>query len=490
MTPVSVLAALLLAFPALHILRLLWRKYSKCPPEARTGLPFVGAAVAFGTEPLKFLLEQRAKHGDVFVVDLLLRKMVFIMGPAHNRLFFGSPESELSFDAAMKDAIANVLEPGVWADPDWNKRASPQISDCFMRSHRLEDFLPLISKEADRAVQQWMQSPQLDLFSAASTFTIRCTLLALLGEESLEREPAELVNMWSEFEQLALSPFCQILPFLPFGPPQRMRQQRDRVLTILDNELRRLARIKEEMGSLTDMRFYAATLIDEHGYRESPVSRLFAKHIAGLLLGGHINLAATIGWTVFHLAKEPRHVQKVRAEFAQSFGDQIQQPGFKPQTAQLQSLEYLDACMKESGRRYSHLLLLRQSTRPIPSGDYVIPAGSLVAVSPIVTHHDSTFFEEPFEYRPERFVGEQNKELLAKYVKEQIYVQFGFGRHKCLGSLFAGLVFKTFLAKLFSRADVALLSSPTPKTDPIPLGSFFPASPIYVKLSAASFPAK
>jgi len=324
------------------------------------------------------------------------------------------------------------------------------------------------------------------LFSAASALTIRCTLIALLGEECLDREPGELVHTWGEFEKLALSPFCQTFPWLPFGPSRWMHKQRDRILTIIDNELLKLARIKEETGSIPNLNFYAATLIDELGYRQSSVSRIFAKHIAALLLGGHVNLAATIGWTVFHVAKESRHVQKIRAEVAQSFGDPIQQPGFIPGMAQLQSLEYLDACMKESGRRYSHLLLIRRSTRPIPSGNYVIPAGSSVALSPIVTHHDPTYFEEPFEYRPERFVGEKNKEILAKYIKEQIYVQFGYGRHKCLGSLFANLVYKTFLSKLLSRANVVLLSDPTPKTDPIPLGSFFPASPIYVKLSPIS----
>jgi cytochrome P450 len=49
--------------------------------------------------------------------------------------------------------------------------------------------------------------------------------------------------------------------------------------------------------------------------------------------------------------------------------------------------------------------------------------------SPFLSHHNSEVYPEPSLYDPERFADPERKQSL---VANRHYVQFGFGRHKCL----------------------------------------------------------
>ncbi len=49
-------------------------------PWAKTSIPFLGGVMAYGEDPVSFLVEQRKKVGDVFRVNLLVIKMTFVIG--------------------------------------------------------------------------------------------------------------------------------------------------------------------------------------------------------------------------------------------------------------------------------------------------------------------------------------------------------------------------------------------------------------------------
>jgi hypothetical protein len=49
-------------------------------PWAETSIPFLGGVVDYGEDPVRFLVEQRKKVGDVFRVNLLVMKITFVIG--------------------------------------------------------------------------------------------------------------------------------------------------------------------------------------------------------------------------------------------------------------------------------------------------------------------------------------------------------------------------------------------------------------------------
>ena len=72
-------------------------------PTASGHLPLIGNSVSYGLDPIGFLKARRAKHGDVFMVNLAIIKIVFFLGPdATNQFYKGTDQQGISFTAVWE----------------------------------------------------------------------------------------------------------------------------------------------------------------------------------------------------------------------------------------------------------------------------------------------------------------------------------------------------------------------------------------------------
>jgi len=75
--------------------------------------PLIGNSAHWGMDPIKFLLEQRAKLGNVFLVDLAVIRVVFFLGPeGTNAILKGTDSSGIGFWAAMDFVIGEAIKKG------------------------------------------------------------------------------------------------------------------------------------------------------------------------------------------------------------------------------------------------------------------------------------------------------------------------------------------------------------------------------------------
>jgi hypothetical protein len=83
-------------------------------PRAKPWLPIFGNAIAFNADAVGFLLSQRERLGDVVLVDLMVFKVVFFLGPeGSNAVLKGTDKGGISFLAAMKVIIGRPLQKGI-----------------------------------------------------------------------------------------------------------------------------------------------------------------------------------------------------------------------------------------------------------------------------------------------------------------------------------------------------------------------------------------
>ena len=84
-------------------------------------------------------------------------------------------------------------------------------------------------------------------------------------------------------------------------------------------------------------------------------------------------------------------------------------------------------------------------------GKYSLKKGSLIALSPLVTHRDPRFFINPDSFIPERFIeGSSQYHPLTK----NSYLPFSLGRRNCIGSRFAQLEMCIFTQLFFKKFRV------------------------------------
>jgi cytochrome P450 len=164
-------------------------------------------------------------------------------------------------------------------------------------------------------------------------------------------------------------------------------------------------------------------------------------HLIFLMMAAHDTTTSTLTSLTFELGRRPEWQERAREECRAFAEDGLSYD-------RLGELKVLDMLMYETLRRYPPLSTIpRTSLRPFEFGGYEIPAGVMVVIYPIHTHHMAEWWTDPLRFDPERFSGERAEDKRHSHS----FVPFGGGAHMCLGYRFAELQIKAVLYQLLRR---------------------------------------
>jgi len=109
-------------------------------------------------------------------------------------------------------------------------------------------------------------------------------------------------------------------------------------------------------------------------------------------------------------------------------------------------------------------------------GGYTLPAGTTVVVSQWITYRDRRFFDQPLEFRPERWTEEFEKQL-PKFAS----FPFGGGQRTCIGASFAKMEMTLLVAAMAQK--VAASPAPGFKLELLPSITLQPKRGVSVALT-------
>ncbi|KMZ73659.1 cinnamic acid 4-hydroxylase [Zostera marina] len=173
----------------------------------------------------------------------------------------------------------------------------------------------------------------------------------------------------------------------------------------------------------------------------------------------NINVAAiettlwSMEWAVAELVNHPEIQTKLRKEIKDVLGNEI------PLTeSSLQKLPYLQAVVKETLRLHSPIPLLvpHMNLEEGKLGGYTIPKESKVIVNSWWLANNPEWWNNPKEFRPERFMEEENEvEALATGKGADFrYLPFGVGRRSCPGIILALPLLGLIVGKMVSNFEM------------------------------------
>jgi len=177
------------------------------------------------------------------------------------------------------------------------------------------------------------------------------------------------------------------------------------------------------------------------GFKLDLTDTLLTAQAFVFFVAGFETTASAMSFTSYFLSKNPRVQDKLRNEVREV----KKKNGGKLTYEGLSQLNYLECCIMETLRMYPPLpQIFRKCTK-----DYVFEDGAKVekgtaAFIPIhAIQHDPEYFEDPEEYKPERFIGGN--------IKPGTYLPFGDGPRICIGKRLALLAAKLGLAYLIDQ---------------------------------------
>ena len=192
-----------------------------------------------------------------------------------------------------------------------------------------------------------------------------------------------------------------------------------------------------------------------------------------LLVMGHMTTAMALTWTLHLLATHPEAEARVLAELAEVLD------GRAPRPADLPRLDETTRAIQEALRLYPPTWrFARRAVDDDEVGGHPIPRGSLVVVSPWVTHRRADLWPEPGRFDPDRFRPERARER-----HRLAYLPFGAGPRACIAGELAMMEIPLVVAAILQRFHLAATTERPPLAPAITLQ---PAGGLPVRLTPRS----
>ncbi|XP_019571146.2 steroid 21-hydroxylase isoform X1 [Rhinolophus sinicus] len=285
----------------------------------------------------------------------------------------------------------------------------------------------------------------------------------------------DLMKTWDHWSVQILD----IIPFLRFFPSpglRRLKQAMENRDHIVEKQLRQH---KESMvaGQWRDMTDYMLQGV-QTPRGEEDLGQLLEGHVhmsvVDLFIGGTETTSTTLSWAVAFLLHHPEFQQRLQEELDHELGPGAW--GSRVPYKDRSRLPLLNATIAEvlRLRPVVPLALPHRTTRPSSIFGYDIPEGTVVIPNLQGAHLDETVWEQPHEFRPDRFLAPgASPSALA----------FGCGARVCLGEPLARLELFVVLARLLQAFTLLPPAGALPSLQPQPhCGVNLTVQPFQVRL--------
>ncbi|KAF3677423.1 Cytochrome P450 71A6 [Capsicum annuum] len=210
-----------------------------------------------------------------------------------------------------------------------------------------------------------------------------------------------------------------------------------------------ISRNKKEGNSTDETKDFVDVLLEIQNGKETgfPLRRDSLKAlILDNFSAGTDTTYTALEWIMTELLMHPRAMEKLQNE-VRGLAQEVTEDD-------LENMHYLKAVIKETLRLHPPIPLLvpRESTKDVKLLGYHIAARSQVIINAWTIGRDPLSWDDPEEYRPERFL---NSNIDFKGLNYEL-IPFGAGRRGCPGTAFAIVINELALARLVSKFNFAL----------------------------------
>ncbi len=417
----------------------------RVPPGPR-GYPLVGVFPRARRDPLSFFRDSARRYGDVVSMRLGVHHVYLLRHPDHVKHVLqdhahayakGPPATRVR--ALFGDSLTVV-------DGDRWRQRRRQVQPAFQPAHHTQ-FAAVVRRATAEMLEHWRPLAErgavVEMVGEMRRLTQTIIIRACFGE----LHPAELETLrqaldvavghvdrrlWSLFGWLEV----------PTSAGIRHRRALGAINTFVSGKLSEAHRLTPPPGTLL-----AALLESPVAAGGEPLSEAELRdELKTVLVAGHTTTASALAWIWYVLSEHPDARQELEEE-CRAAGRHA------PGVDALPRLGYTRRVIEEVLRLYPPTwLTARTPVEDDTLGSYTIPAGSLVLLSPYLTHRHPDVWPVPERFDPDRFTSAQ-----AAARPAFAHFPFGGGPRRCVGSTFATIEMQLIVSSVARSYRLALL---------------------------------
>src|SRR5580698_9562740 len=422
------------------------------PPKRNTlthipgdeGWPIIGQTLATLADPKGQVERSAAKYGLVYRTRVLGETSFSALGPEANELLLFDQARLFSSTHGWEIVLGRLFPRGLMLlDFDEHRLHRRALSVAF-KSGPMKSYLGELDAGISARVAQWRAAPGPMLFyPAMKQLTLDLAATSFLGA-GIGPEVDEITRAFVDMVAAAVAVIRKPLPGTKMA---RGVKGRERIVAYFSQQIP----IRRAKGG-EDLFSQRCRATHEDGALLS--TQDIVDHMSFLMMAAHDTLTSSLTSFVGELAANPQWQAKLRDEVS-ALGIAADQP---TTFDNLEAMPLSEMAFKEAMRLKPPVPSIpRRAIRDFIFKGYAIPAGTMVGVNPLFTHHMADIWPDPDSFDPLRFTDEaqRNRHRFA-------YVPFGGGAHMCLGLHFAYMQAKCFARHFLQNLEVSLQPGTTP----------------------------
>ena len=430
-----------------------------------------GNLIEFGRDVLGFFSSSASQYGDVVSLRLGRAPGCLINHPALFEYVLLTNNRNFIKHTFFWKHVTDIFGKGLVTNEGASWLRQRRLAQPAFHRDRIAGYGETMVSYTERMLEDWRAGQTIDLHHEMMELTMQIVSRTLFGvdiEGDTAREVGAAFDDALEVVDARFRRPVKIPEFLPLPGNIRYR----RAVRKLDHLVYRFieARRRDPGDDLLSMLMAArdeddGSAMDDRQLRDEAVT---------IFLAGHETTALVLCWTLYLLATHPDEEAKLAAELRSILGERT------PSVSDLPQLKWTTHVVEESMRLYPPAYAFgREALNDCEIGGYHIEKGTTVFLSPWVIHRDARFFEDPAEFRPQRWEND-----FAKRLPRFAYLPFGGGPRICIGNSFAMMEATLLLSTILQRFKLTLV--PGQRIEPHPSITLRPRYGMHMTLHARS----
>jgi cytochrome P450 len=379
-----------------------------------------------------------------FIAERILGRRIFIVNcPAGVQHVFVTNSKNYRKSPSNSATLTPVLGRGLFVSEGelWNRQR--KVMSPAVAHSRLGDYARIVIAAGTESLDGWRaKGPaafEVDVNDPFTLLTAEVISRIMFGYK-LGAQGLTLYDAFKEYQASAGRVHVAELIGLPEWLPRPGKLRARLAVAKFDSVLLDIIATGRRRGveAPDDLLNMLLSFRDEQG--RPMATDLVRDEVASIFLAGHETTAITLSWAFYLLDRHPAVEARVHEEVDRVFG------GRAPAYEDLAQLVYCRAVIDETLRLFPPVhVFSRQALADDEVCGHKVPKGSFVVVASWVLHRHKLFWQDPQEFRPERFLPE-NADKIDRFA----YIPFGTGPRVCLGK-HLGLLEATLLFAMTAR---------------------------------------